>query len=323
MLRLGIIGAGLIVEETHLPLLTGMKNRVLVKGIYSLSGKSSAHLAEKFAIPNVYLTEMEALTDDTDALLIAVPIVKNTEWIKKGLAAGKKVFCEKPAIAALSQKDEFDGMNPGMLSGCVIAENQLFFEFFTDLRKRLASGEWGAPEKFRYIVERNYTLDGVAYLRKEWRANPEHTGGFLFDWGVHHFSLPARLFPSLMLVKGAVSGKAEDGFPSRLEWTLSDGRTEGVFITDYRSPHKSEIFEMTTDIGHLMIGREKTLFKPSDGKVTIREYKGHRLHDSFSAEWDAFLDFALGNAPNPHPLAEGIDEAARFLEFFGKSPRSK
>jgi predicted dehydrogenase len=314
MMRLGIIGAGRIVNETHLPVIRAMRDQIEVAGIYSPSGES----AGRTGYP-VYPDADAALTDNTDALLIAVPIRYNADWIIRGLRAGKTVLCEKPAIASLDERDVFGSLPPELSAKCMIAENQLFFDFFTDLKKRLHGGEYGNPRGFTYTVERNYLRSEVPYLQAEWRRKPSHTGGFLYDWGVHHFSMIARLFPELGFQSGEMSGMAEDGYPTRAEWEFTDGEVMGTFIVDYRSRDKTDKFSMTTDIGALEITRERTKFLPLSGKAVEHTYPANRLEDSFARQWEAFVRFAGGGSANPHPLAEGLDEAVRFLQCYAGS----
>ncbi|NPV00412.1 MAG: Gfo/Idh/MocA family oxidoreductase [Brevinematales bacterium] len=314
MIKLGIIGAGRIVTETHLPVIESLRDRIAIAGVYSPSGESAARTGYP-----AYPSPEAALADSTDALLIAAPILYNSGWIIRGLRAGKTVLCEKPAIAALAERDIFNSLPPELAGRCMIAENQLFFDFFTDLKKRLDGGEYGSPRGFSYCVERNYLPGEVPYLDAEWRRKPSHTGGFLYDWGVHHFSMIARLFPGLRMQRGKLSGGAEDGCPSRAEWELGDCGLMGTFVIDYRSPDKTDKFTLTTDIGALDITRERTRFIPISGESVEYEYPANRLEDSFVRQWEMFIRFAEGGSANPHPLAEGLDEAVRFLECYAGS----
>ncbi|MCM3715516.1 Gfo/Idh/MocA family oxidoreductase [Alkalihalobacillus oceani] len=92
---IGIVGAGEIVREAHLPAykLAGFH----VVGITNRTISRAEELAERFSIPKVYQSAEELIADpDITIIDIAVSAEKQVEIVEMATAAGKHVLCQKP-----------------------------------------------------------------------------------------------------------------------------------------------------------------------------------------------------------------------------------
>src|SRR5438128_1458501 len=99
-IRLGLIGTGLAVEKLHWPALRGLADRYVITAFTD----SSAEQCRRFTgysgtDPDRAAADRAALLarEDVDAVLVSVPIPHLYEVARDALAAGKHVFCEKPA----------------------------------------------------------------------------------------------------------------------------------------------------------------------------------------------------------------------------------
>src|SRR5688500_8158932 len=95
-IRIGLIGAGAVVQVAHLPVLKKLKN-VELAAICDTDVPKARALATRFGIPDVF-DDIEDLLEHqrVDALLIATPNHLHESHIMAALAAGAHVLVEKP-----------------------------------------------------------------------------------------------------------------------------------------------------------------------------------------------------------------------------------
>jgi predicted dehydrogenase len=100
--NIGIIGAGFIVQECHIP--AYLKAGFPVSGIASRSLESARRVAERFQLPKAYHSVDELLSDpEVEVVDIAVPPHEQLEVIRKVAKAGKHILAQKPIAMNLSQ----------------------------------------------------------------------------------------------------------------------------------------------------------------------------------------------------------------------------
>lgn len=92
-MRLGIIGAGYVVESYHLPVLAGMKE-LRVEWICDRDLKKAETLAKSFGIPRAFADASSG--GDVDLVLVAVPVGARREVMELVFSRGWHAFCEKP-----------------------------------------------------------------------------------------------------------------------------------------------------------------------------------------------------------------------------------
>ena len=92
--RLGIVGAGGIVEQRHLPGFTAIEG-VAVRAVANRSIESAQAVADRWSIPEVG-DDWRALVarDDIDAVVIGTWPYLHRDVTLAALAAGKHVFCQ-------------------------------------------------------------------------------------------------------------------------------------------------------------------------------------------------------------------------------------
>ena len=92
---IGIIGAGAIVTECHLPAYRMAGFRVI--GIYDIDRNKAQAVAEQFKLPHVFQSVEQLLEHpDIEIVDIAIPAKFQPETVEKVVAAGKHVLCQKP-----------------------------------------------------------------------------------------------------------------------------------------------------------------------------------------------------------------------------------
>ena len=126
------------------------------------------------------------LRDDIHAVILALPILSQPEYIEAALAAGKHVLSEKPIAANIKRAEQLiqyyksDKVKNGATWG--VAENFRYLESFEFGRKEIQ--RLGRILGFSMNLFTNVSK-GDKYFETAWRKTPEYQGGFLLDGGVH------------------------------------------------------------------------------------------------------------------------------------------
>src|SRR3954468_22353230 len=94
--RVGVVGAGAIAQQAHLPVLSKMRGVTLVAVCDNDRPKARA-LADRFGIPDA-LTDIEDLLelDELDAVVVATPNHLHEPHVLSALASQRHVLCERP-----------------------------------------------------------------------------------------------------------------------------------------------------------------------------------------------------------------------------------
>ncbi|ESZ98482.1 hypothetical protein SBOR_1144 [Sclerotinia borealis F-4128] len=192
-----IIGSGIFVQTEHLPAVQATPH-ISLKAIYSRSLSSAQSLNVNVPLYSDDSGVGKAFNDlllrtDIHAVIIALPILVQPEYIEAALAAGKHVLSEKPIAGDLERAQRllqyYKSDNVKGRATWSVAENFRFLDSFIHARKEVE--KLGRVLGFRIKVFLN-VKPGDKYFETEWRKKPSYQGGFLLDGGVH-FTAAARL----------------------------------------------------------------------------------------------------------------------------------
>ncbi|KAG6016825.1 hypothetical protein E4U43_003042 [Claviceps pusilla] len=233
-----LIGGGIFVKNEHLippqayvaartddelPQPAVLKcDKLSLKAIFSRSLKSAqetANLVPDNATVDLYSADSGddntfhdlLLRRDIAAVIVALPITVQQQYIESALAAGKHVLAEKPLSpdVSIAQKlmayaADATCRNGGTLS---IAENYRFHENLVYAQEHART--LGKLKQFNLQGSLPLSKDSP-YFNTYWRANPEFQGGFVLDAGIH-FAAGARLF-----LQGDAAPETVRAFTSRI-----------------------------------------------------------------------------------------------------------
>jgi myo-inositol 2-dehydrogenase/D-chiro-inositol 1-dehydrogenase len=173
--RLGLLGAGRM-GQTHLRALAN-SDRVRIVAVAEPSVEQRQHLSH-LALP-VYV-DLGAMLDagGIDGALIAAPTVFHLDVVRRVLARGLPVLCEKPCGAAPSEAADAAKAAASAGLPLQIAYWRRFVPALRHTRQRIVNGEFGQL----YLVT-CYQWDEQA-PPASFRA---HSGGIFIDMGVHEF----------------------------------------------------------------------------------------------------------------------------------------
>ncbi|TVY19291.1 Uncharacterized protein LARI1_G004815 [Lachnellula arida] len=185
-----IIGSGIFVKEHHLPAVQ-LTPHLTLKAIYSRSLKSAQALGVKVDLysddSGAGKTYHDLLLDDSiAAVIIALPILNQPEYIEAALAAGKHVLSEKPIAKDLKRAQglieysKSDKVKGGATWS--VAENYRYLGSFVYARQEVQ--KLGRILGFTVKSFGNVTASDK-YYKTPWRQHPGYQGGFVLDGGVH------------------------------------------------------------------------------------------------------------------------------------------
>lgn len=220
--RLGILGAGAVTQQCHLPAAAGLE-AVEVTSLYDLESKRAREVAKRFRIPHV-ATSLADLAGRVDAAIIATPNDTHASFAIELLRAGVHVLCEKPIALTTADLESMlaaaEAADVQLVAGQVrrfSARNRL-------VRDLLRSGLIGQP----LAVTAREGQVGAAMSRTLFALDRRRAGGgVLLDWGSHVLDLLAFWF----------------GPPARLDWYRDNslGGVESDSAMRVRFGHEGQI----------------------------------------------------------------------------------
>ena len=151
---------------------------VHLNGIYDIDPKKS-ELAESRGI-RAYKSFEEVLADKSvDMVTVAIPNDQHEPVVIKALEAGKNVICEKPVAMSLAELDKMIDTAKANNKLFTVHQNRRWDKDFRIVKEVYDSGELG------HVYSIQTRLHGSRGAMFGWRAEPEHGGGMIYDWGVH------------------------------------------------------------------------------------------------------------------------------------------
>lgn len=216
-MKLGILGAGMIVQE-FLPLLDGLD----LEGAALLAGPHSpdraAALAERYGL-EACCSDYDQLLRQVDIVYIALPNDLHFPFAKKALLHGKHVIVEKPACSSHRELEE--------LAALAEKARRMLFEAVTTHHlpahraMKASLPKIGRP-RLAILNFSQYSSRYDAFLAGDVKPafDPAHCGGALMDLNVYNLHALLGLF----------------GPPEAVHYTANVARgvdTSGVLTLDY------------------------------------------------------------------------------------------
>ena len=182
-----------------------------IYGVCTTSYEKSKAIAEKYNFTLAAKSEDELIyNDNVDIIDICTPNIYHYETIKKAIAAGKHVYCEKPLCVTAAEAYEIAELarNSGLI--CNIVFNNRHMSSVMRAKELIDEGRLGRILSFSGEYLHNSCTD--VGRPAGWKQNKDICGGgVLFDLGSHIIDLIYMLCGEFE----AVNGVAQIGFPVR------------------------------------------------------------------------------------------------------------
>lgn len=185
-LRWGVIGCGVIANQMAEALAAEGRH---IDGVANRTHEKAVAFANKHGVARVYDTIDDLIAaPDIDVLYLTTPHNTHITYLRKALAAGKHVLCEKSITlnsAELAEARELASAHGvQLMDACTI----LHMPLYKELQRRIDAGDFGRVN----LIQENFG-SYKEYDMKNRFFNPELAGGALLDIGVYSLTL-ARLF---------------------------------------------------------------------------------------------------------------------------------
>ncbi|APA11639.1 hypothetical protein SS1G_05094 [Sclerotinia sclerotiorum 1980 UF-70] len=325
-----IIGSGIFAQTEHLPAVQATP-LLSLKAIYSRSLSSAQSLnvdvplySDDSGVGKTYHDLL--LRSDIHAVIIALPILVQPEYIEAALAAGKHVLSEKPIAGDLERAQRLleyyksDKVKDGTTWS--VAENFRFLDSFIHARKEIE--KLGRVLGFRMQSFGN-VKQGSKYYETEWRKKPDYQGGFLLDGGVH-FTAAGRL-----LLGGAARPTSVVAFSTLLRehlppvdtinsvWLTNSG-VSGTFSVSFGTTLSGPEYTVACEDGSVTVIRSKVIVrKGEENEKNFTEVEFTEEGSGVKQEVAAWAQSIVDKKPDTRQSPE---EALADLEILEKLLRS-
>ncbi|MCR5522051.1 MAG: Gfo/Idh/MocA family oxidoreductase [Clostridia bacterium] len=205
-----------------------MQNYAEVIGIYDISPDSSKR-AENDGL-HVFSSREELLSDERiDLVTVATPNDYHKEIVIDALRHGKNVISEKPVTLSSSDLEEMIAVAKETGKLFTVHQNRRWDEDYLTMKKLLDDNTLGKVFRIESRVQGSRGVPG------DWRNQPEHGGGMVYDWGIHlldqalMMTLPRKLKTVYAELTFVTNEKCDDGFRTTL--IFDDGLSFYVEVT--------------------------------------------------------------------------------------------
>lgn len=181
--RVGLIGAGSIVQWSHFPNFAHAIGNTEVVAICDVQKERVEQFAREQGIPNAYSSYEEMLaTEELDITVVAVPNAFHKPMSIAALNAGSHVLCEKPV--ALSLADAREMFATAERNGCIltVGTHYRWSAAMQASRRAVDDGFFGDIYLMRSVYTRRAGIPGFG----SWFTRQQMAGGGCgLDIGVH------------------------------------------------------------------------------------------------------------------------------------------
>ncbi|SNB67246.1 Predicted dehydrogenase [Arboricoccus pini] len=230
--RYGVVGGGWISQQAFMPGV-GQTDNSEMTALITGDPEKADRLAKRYGLKSFSYDQFaECLASDAvDALYVATPNFRHTEFVVPALEAGVHVLLEKPM--ATSEADCRLMIEAAERSGArLMIAYRLHFEPATvEAFTRIRSGEFGAPRIFsstfgQYIKASNH------------RASSGYWAGPVADLGPYPINAARHFFGKEPIEVRAIGARTRDlGFDDIVQVALKFGPGEiAQFTLDYSGP---------------------------------------------------------------------------------------
>ena len=306
-LRLGLIGCGAIVEQSHLPAAL-MCQCVSLTAICDTDERRLKYLQREFHLDPIAFPDYRDILDRVDAVILAVPNAQHATIGAELLSRGIHVLCEKPLAITCGECEQL--CRAARTTSAVLAVGFVtrFFPSTMLTRQLLESGFLGQIRSFDYEYG---TVGGWAPTSGYNLTRSSAGGGVLVVSGIHFIDRMLYLFDSVDVVshaddaRGGVEANSVTQFRAFVNGKPVDGR-----VTLSKTHKLQNRLRVVGDKGVLEIqyGQHQSVtFSPSEGgvqhEITRTETAAAKLPQNyFIAQLE---DFAHAIVTGTSPKVDG------------------
>lgn len=217
-LRIGLLGFGAM-GKVHSYCVDNLKYcfgdlpfKAQIAGVCTTSEQKSRAVADAYGFDTATADEDALINDPSiDVIDVCTPNIYHYETLKKALAKGKHVYCEKPLCVTVAEADEVAALAKESGLICNVVFNNRFIAPIMRAKELIDDGRIGRVLSFSCEYLHNSCTD--VNRPAGWKQNSDICGGgVLFDLGSHAIDLVYHLCGEFE----SVSGISQIAYPTRL-----------------------------------------------------------------------------------------------------------
>lgn len=182
--RIGIVGAGVIARNIHLPILKNMTN-VEIAWITDAKEQTTRSISQAFRVPFVSFPPSPAELPECEVALLAIPVGFRRTYYEAFANRGIAVFAEKPFSVSLDEHKRILGLFPPHRIACGYMRRNYAANL---LLRRIVAEKWfGRLQRIR--IAEGYRGAGTMTNISHYDDLKAAGGGILISLGCHDVDL--------------------------------------------------------------------------------------------------------------------------------------
>ena len=217
-IRIGLLGFGAM-GRTHAFAVSSLPYycndlpfRPIIQGVATRSMEKSSAVAKEFGFAIATDREDVLISDpNIDVIDICTPNHLHADTVRRALAAGKHIYCEKPLAATLKDAEEITALASKTDRICTVVFHNRHLSAVQRAKQLIEEGRLGKILSFDFRYLHNSCTDTQKNAGWKQSADVCGKGGVLFDLGSHIIDLAVFLCGEIR----TVTGKEQIAFPVR------------------------------------------------------------------------------------------------------------
>lgn len=294
-LRLGVLGTGLAAHLLYLPALKRLRHRIEIVACANRTRHKAERFAKLVGCPLVVDTA-EELFDlaQVQAVLISLPIEVQPRYVQSALRAGKAVISEKPVAPSVTAAKRLLKSTARYQTPWMVGENFHFMPHVRRLTQWIAAGRLGDLRVLE-AVQINKMDRTNPYFATRWRREPQFTGGFIVDGGVHlaHVVRLVAGMPEHVVSHTAQFDPLLPPMDSAIALMTFSSGLLGTWTSCFSGHYHGPMLRVSGSRGSAELAWNKATLYDSRGKATVFETSV----DSFYLQFDHFVNVVCKGEP--------------------------
>ncbi|MEM6963453.1 MAG: Gfo/Idh/MocA family oxidoreductase [Bacteroidota bacterium] len=193
MIKVGLIGCGMIAELGHLPAIQQSPGLVL-ESLYDPRWERALDMQRRFHAKHAYPTEEAFWNCGFDVVVICTPAPLHLEHVIKAAKHGKHILCEKPLAMTVNEIEEMISVTNAAKVKLYTGFTYRFSPSALEIHRLVRSGAIGEVRSLRLIYLWNlhgkWQFDSSGtMIPSKLRVGRMEEGGPMVDCGVHQIDL--------------------------------------------------------------------------------------------------------------------------------------